>query len=122
MAIGELVDKITILEIKINQFDDENQIANANREYELLMQVAHNHGVPINESPLREMANELFEVNSIIWDTENELRELEGQEDLLYQFVAAARRAYLTNYRRYEIKRRINEMFNSEIVEEKQYG
>lgn len=116
------MDKITILEIKINNFDDENQIANANREYELLMQVAHNHGVPINESPLREMADELFEVNSIIWDTENELRELEGKEDFLRQFASSARRAYLTNYRRYEIKRRINEVFNSDIIEEKKYG
>jgi len=116
------VDKITILEIKLQEIEDNDKLVNISHEYELLMQVAHNHGVPINEPPLMDMANELFNVNKIIWDTENELREIEGNDDLIPQFLAAARRAYLTNYRRYEIKRDINLQFLSDIVEEKKYG
>lgn len=116
------MDKITILEIKINEFDNDVQIANANYEYELLMQVAYNHGVPINEEPLKSMADDLHKVNQIIWDTENELRDIEGKEEFVHQFISAARRAYLTNFRRYEIKRKINEQFSSDIVEEKKYG
>jgi hypothetical protein len=80
------------------------------------------NGIPIGDEPLQSLIVELSEVNQIIWDTENELRELEKKRNFSQTFVSAARRAYLTNYRRYQIKRKINELFNSNIYEEKQYG
>lgn len=117
---GELVDKITILEIKSERLTDPQQLRNVTRELGLLRRELQQPGL---ETPvLQRLADQLREVNSELWRVEDDLRERERHSDFGASFIASARAVYQHNDRRAEIKRRINIELDSDIVEEKSYG
>lgn len=120
VAPGELIDKITILEIKLQNIKDEAKLANVRREYEILM-ATYRANITETEA-LRALIDELRDANAKIWDIEDDIRDLERNKDFGERFVAVARSVYRSNDRRAATKRRINELLNSAIIEEKSYA
>jgi hypothetical protein len=118
VSAGELVDKITILEIKQERIGDETKRANVARELALLAEVLKS--LPASAA-LQELTKKLKEVNEQLWEIEDEIRRCERAADFGVQFIQLARSVYQINDRRSEIKRQINELLKSAIVEEKWY-
>ena len=117
---GELVDKVTILQIKAARIGDAAKLANVRRELEAL---AKARDEAIARSPrVLELEAELRRQNEILWDNEDVLRDLERAKDYGPRFVEAARMAYRTNDRRAAVKREINDVLGSALVEEKSYA
>lgn len=112
VSVGELLDKITILQIKSKHTDNEYVI----KELQDLTKIAEELKV-YKESYI----NELLIVNSLLWDIEDSLRELEKQSRFDGEFIALARQVYITNDKRAEIKRQINEETQSSYKEIKLY-
>lgn len=120
IAAGELIDKMAILEIKLERIGDPSKLANVRREHGVLAEVYRNSVV---ETPqLVALAKELKQINAAIWAIEDEIRELERVKDFGERFVALARSVYQTNDRRAAVKREINAVLNSRLVEEKSYS
>ena len=120
IAPGELIDKITILEIKLQNIEDEAKLANIRREYDSLMATFRANIKETDE--LRALIDELRAANAKIWGIEDEIRDLERAKDFGDRFVAVARSVYRSNDRRAATKHKINELLNSAIVEEKSYA
>lgn len=116
---GELVDKITILRLKSERISDPAKLANVRRELELLTDVAE-RAIPQDER-LTALTGELYETNSDLWDIEDDIRRCEAKKHFGEGFVALARSVYLTNDRRAELKKEINLLLGSNIIEEKSY-
>jgi hypothetical protein len=112
-----LIDKITILEIKLERIADDGKWANVRRELDLLRAVA------IPPAPdWTELAAELKAVNERLWEIEDAIRTCEAAGDFGDRFIALARSVYQENDQRAALKRRINNLLGSAIVEEKWYG
>src|SRR5207248_8797583 len=120
VSAGELIDKITILEIKLERIADAAKRANVRRELDLLRS-ARADSLP-SSPELAALMTELRAVNERLWDIENAVRACEAAGDFGGGFVALARSVYSANDERAALKRRINEMLGSAIVEEKSYG
>jgi len=115
ISVGELIDKITILEIKEERITDESKRVNVQHELEALRSIE----VP-NVST--DLVDELREVNRSLWDIEDAIREKERMSEFDERFVELARSVYFTNDRRSRIKRSINEISGSNLIEEKSYN
>jgi Flp pilus assembly protein TadD len=120
IAPGELIDKITILEIKSERIIDANQLHHVGTELALLV-AARECTVP-GSAELTRLETELNEVNEALWQIEDEIRLCERCEEFGPQFVALARSVYHTNDRRAALKRQINELLRSDLMEEKSYA
>ncbi len=116
---GELIDRITILEIKAARIGDEAKRANIGVELSELT-VARQAAVPAS-ARLTALTGELGEVNQALWDIEDEIRALEAAGDFGPAFVELARSVYKTNDRRSALKRKINELLGSRLIDEKSY-
>ena len=114
ISVGELIDKITILEIKEARIADESKRVNVRHELEALRSIETSN-VPVDR------IDELREVNRALWDIEDAIREKERAQEFDERFVELARSVYYTNDRRGVIKREINEISGSDLVEEKDY-
>ncbi|PTS89183.1 MULTISPECIES: DUF6165 family protein [unclassified Caulobacter] len=119
ISAGELVDKITILRVKAERIGDPVKIANVSKELLLLEAIALEH-LPAGE-PMERLTAELTAVNAALWDVEDGKRDCERRQDFGPAFVALARRVYIENDQRAAIKRAINDLSGSEIIEEKSY-
>ena len=119
ISIGEMIDKITILEIKAERINDPGKLRNITAELELLNQLKA--AARLDTPEMRQHSGALKSINETLWEVEDALRELEAAQDFGPQFVELARRVYQTNDQRARIKQRINAEFGSEIVEEKSY-
>lgn len=119
-AVGELIDKITILEIKSSRLGDEEQLRNVRKELACLEKIAQSSALV--HPQLETLKSELARVNESLWKIEDDIRICERTEDFGPSFVALARAVYRTNDQRAALKRRINFLFNSAIVEEKCYA
>lgn len=118
VSAGELVDKITILRVKAERIDAAKR-ANVQKELALLEAVASKR---LAASPVLDgLIAELLAVNAALWDIEEGKRDCERRGDFGPGFVELARAVYRENDRRAAIKRRINDLTGSEIVEEKSY-
>ena len=116
---GELIDKITILEIKEQRLTSPAAVANVRKELAALNSaVSELKPAPAELGALKE---DLKSINEALWDIENRTRAKEAAQSFDQQFVALTRSVYLNNDKRALIKRRINELLNSGLVEEKQY-
>ncbi len=113
---GEIVDKLTILEIKLEKIKDEKKLENIRFEYEVLNKSAAQ--ILSKEDPLYK---QLREVNSKLWDIEDQCREYERQKDFGEGFIYTVRQVYINNDERSRIKKKINEQTGSQFVEEKSY-
>ena len=120
ISYGELLDKLTILEIKSERIADEKKRANVLRELTLLREVRDKR-VPKSDA-LTALLVELKETNEQLWEIENALRELERASDFSERFIHKARAVYETNDRRASVKKAINLLLGSDIIEEKSYG
>jgi tetratricopeptide (TPR) repeat protein len=118
-AVGELIDKLTILEIKAERIPDPKKLANVKQELGLLKGFKESH--EIAGPRLDALAGELKAVNAILWDIEEDIRQCERKGDFGPAFIELARRVYLTNDKRAALKRDINVLFGSAIVEEKYF-
>jgi len=115
ISLGELYDKLSILEIKIANMDSPQKIANVSKEYKLLREIAEQY--PIDE----DFYVRLRKVNAHIWNIEDDIRKKE--KDLKFDdfFIHLARSVYVSNDERSKIKKEINELYGSDIIEEKSY-
>jgi len=119
IATAELIDKITILEIKVARFTNPAKTANARAELSLLLQ---RRDAAIRPDPvLNELTTRLKAINERLWDLEDEIRECERRQDFGQVFVTAARSIYRTNDERAAVKRDINMTTGSQLIEEKSY-
>ena len=119
IGAGELIDKITILRIKAERLKDATQLANVQRELELLCAVRDE--ALANVPTLRELTSQLRGINARLWQLEDDIRACEAAGDFGAAFIAAARAIYRSNDCRSAIKREINRLSGSPIVEEKLY-
>ena len=100
---GEIIDKLTILQIKIERIKDEKKLKNLKKEFDELNKTAASIMKPSN--PLYKA---LYEINCELWDIEDHIRDLERRKDFGEDFIATARSVYFRNDKRAEIKRQIN--------------
>lgn len=120
LAVGELIDKITILDIKSERISNQDKLTNIRRERDILNRVRLEHVAPSPQ--LDALQSQLKRVNEEIWELEDQIREFERNKDFGEAFVRCAREIYRTNDRRANTKREINELVGSELVEEKSYA
>lgn len=113
---GELLDKITILQIKAERLSDAAKRANVVTELTLLSQIA---GDALKQ--VAPLVAELKKINEALWVIEDHIRDKEAAAAFDAEFIALARSVYVTNDRRAEVKRDINRALNSALVEEKSY-
>jgi hypothetical protein len=116
---GELLDKITILQIKTERITDAAKVANVKIELEMLLKV-WNDSVEQDEV-IQSLAAELKTVNETLWDIEDDIRDEERNKRFGDRFIELARSVYITNDQRAEAKRRVNLHLKSTIIEEKSY-
>ena len=119
ISVGELVDKVTILEIKSEKIPDAAKLANIRRELDALTAVLK---PSLAATPaLASLKAELRAINETLWRIEDDIRDCERQRDFGAAFVELARSVYRTNDRRAATKRKIDELTGSELLEEKSY-
>jgi hypothetical protein len=119
IAPGELIDKITILEIKADRIADSEKLANVQTEL-LTLAAARTAAIP-PDSEVDRLTAELKVVNEALWEIEDQIRDRDRAADFGPDFVALARAVYRTNDRRADLKRAINLHLGSRLVEEKSY-
>ncbi|MEK9726065.1 MAG: DUF6165 family protein [Rhodospirillaceae bacterium] len=120
IAPGELIDKITILEIKMERIADAAKLKNVRAELDVLAASRDAH-LP-DSAELDDLSAELKRINETLWVIEDDIRDCERGGDFGETFVELARAVYRTNDRRAEVKRRINDLLGSHLVEEKSYA
>lgn len=120
IAVGELIDKITILRIKAKRITDETKLKNITAELSTLEETL-TMWVPTSHA-LEELTTELQKVNEELWDIEDAIRDEERHQRFGEEFIKLARAVYFTNDRRCEIKRQINMLVGSRLIEEKSYS
>lgn len=113
---GEIIDKLTIVQIKLERITDDAKLANLRREYDMLKEAAAS--IISQDDPLY---TALYEVNCSLWDIEDRIRDLERKKDFGQEFISTAREVYFNNDKRSEIKREINLKTASGLIEEKSY-
>jgi Family of unknown function (DUF6165) len=116
---GDFVDKVTILEIKKERIMDENSLENVSRELSLLRDKIVIEQNKINQ--ISQLKDSLYEINRMLWGVENSLRQKELRKEFDEEFINLARSVYLNNDKRYLIKRKINIVLHSDLLEEKLY-
>jgi len=119
ISAGELLDKISILEIKLDKIKGNENLEEINKEYKILKDV-HNSSIEVTEK-LKTLFKEIKEVNLNLWNIEDELRICEKNKDFGQSFIKLARDVYLNNDKRSKIKSEINKILGSNIKEIKQY-
>lgn len=119
VSVGEVVDKVTILEIKEQRISDAAKVANVKAELEALRPLVT--GGMFDSDMVVELTNALRGVNGELWDIEDNIRAEEAAGRFGDRFVELARAVYVTNDRRAELKKRINLAVGSDLVEEKSY-
>ncbi len=113
---GEIADKLTIIEIKLEKIKDEAKLANIKNEYEVVNQAMST--IMDKSHPLY---LQLYEINKRLWMIEDHIRDLERAKDFDDDFVQTARSVYFINDDRSDVKRKINELTGSKLFEEKSY-
>jgi len=119
ISVGELLDKISILEIKLEKVIDENNLNQIKKEHNMLKETQNLSIEFTNE--VKNLFNSLKEVNLILWNTEDKIRICEKNNDFGKNFINLAREVYINNDKRFKIKSQINKISGSNITEVKQY-
>ena len=119
VAPGELIDKMTILEIKLEKITDDQKTKNVGIELAVIRQAKEKN---IPDTPeLDTLTSQLKEVNETLWNIEDDIRICEKQKDFSEKFIELARSVYRRNDTRARLKKEINELLGSRIIEEKSY-
>jgi hypothetical protein len=114
---GEVIDKLSILSIKLDKIKDKDKLKNISKEHSKLLSIAKNL---LSELPMN-LYTDLYTVNSQLWEVEDQLRMMEKHKEFGEEFIKAARSVYYLNDKRSEIKRAIEHATGSPIAEEKSY-
>ena len=117
---GELFDKTTILQIKLDNLTSKNALNNVGREFKQLQSILIKY-FP-NSIEAKQLEEELKQINQQLWDIEDNIRDKERKRSFDDEFIQLARSVYIINDERSRIKRKINDIFGSEFVEEKSYS
>ena len=120
ISAGELLDKISILEIKLEKIKNKANQEKINKEYKILKKV-QNSSIEVTEK-LKALFKKIKEVNQNLWDIEDKLRFCEKNKDFGKNFIELARAVYFNNTKRANIKSEINKILGSNIKEIKQYS
>ncbi|MBA3030691.1 MAG: hypothetical protein FP816_18020 [Desulfobacteraceae bacterium] len=118
VSIGEVIDKATILHIKLEKIKDEAKRRNIQHEYGLISGCMEE----VSMSTESEDFKSLLEVNQTLWEIEDKIRIKEKEKQFDAEFIELARSVYLNNDKRADLKKKINLKFGSDLVEEKQYA
>ena len=119
VSSGELIDKIAILKIKKKKIFNKSKLKNINNELSLLNEVYKNNFK--NNKKLLLYEKKLIKINKKLWDIEDKIRFLESKKNFNQQFIDLARAIYINNDKRSEIKKKINKLTGSRLIEEKSY-
>jgi len=119
-SVGELFDKISILNINKQKIVDVKKLNNIEKELSTLLEKAESFKA-LDEESFRNYMADLIDVNTKLWETEDRIRILEKNQTFNEEFIVLARDVYFNNDKRFEIKSSVNKFYNSDIVEEKQY-
>ena len=117
---GELIDKLTILEIKLERMSDPAKKANVAKEFDVLSEELAKS--VRQSSELTQLHSALKQVNETLWVVEDDIRDCERAQDFGHKFIELARSVYRINDRRAELKKEINLLLNSDLIEEKSYA
>lgn len=117
---GELLDKLTILEIKMERIEDAQKLRHVSYEFDVLGTLWAE--AALDSPKLQDLRAKLKTINESLWEIEDDIRILESQSDFGERFIALARLVYLTNDRRASVKKEINQYLGSDLVEEKSYA
>jgi hypothetical protein len=118
VSVGELIDKLSILHVKQTKINNEEKLTFINKEFELLYNMSSFY---LNDNEISKLYHQLVEVNSKLWEIEDELRIIEITKNFNTTFIELSRQVYYTNDERFSLKNKINELTNSEIREQKNY-
>ena len=122
---GEIVDKLTILAIKLTEIKDEVKLKNVKTEYDVLAPIVHGmYDALTSENDrltLKGLHEDLQNINKTLWNIEDQIRIHESKEDFEDEFIELARSVYFTNDERATVKKEINVLTGSLLVEEKSY-
>ena len=121
ISVGELFDKITILNIKTKKISDNDKLQNIQTELKILEEQSRKIDVS-DVNSLNELVSQLQQINEDLWDIENQKRECEAKKDFSEIFIKLSRDVHFKNDIRAQIKKEINLLSNSQIVEEKEYS
>lgn len=117
LSVGELIDKITILEIKLKKINDKEKLTIIQNELAALLSVYSD----LDAIKIRPLQLKLSIINEKLWIIEDDIRDKEKNKEFDNQFIELARSVYYTNDERFKIKEEINNLFNSNIKEVKSY-
>lgn len=120
ISVGELIDRMTILEIKSEKIHSADKLKNINKELSNMKQTWASS--PYIESDINSEYDRLKEINEKLWEIEDDIREKEAKVEFDEGFIELARSIYINNDERARIKREINEKLGSDIIEEKSYS
>ena len=120
LSVGELLDKISILQIKAERIVDPSKLENINKELDVLISLWKDSAYSNNN--LESETNELKAINEELWAIEDKIRDKERNRIFDKGFIELARAVYITNDKRADIKRIINSKTGSELIEEKSYS
>ena len=118
VSVGELIDKLSILQVKKNKINNEEKLVLVNKEFELLYNLS---SVYLDSVDIKDLYHQLCSINEKLWDVEDELRILETRKSFNSDFIELARKVYFTNDERFRLKNEINLITDSEIREVKEY-
>ena len=118
VSIGELIDKLSILQVKKTKISDKVKLEFVNKEFEILYNLS---SVYLNSIEIESLYHRLVEINSSLWDVEDNLRIIETEKRFEGEFIDLARKVYFTNDERFRLKNEINLITSSEIREVKDY-
>jgi nuclear transport factor 2 (NTF2) superfamily protein len=118
VSVGELIDKLSILHVKKTKVSNEQKLTFINTEFELLYNMSSYY---LNDEEISKLYHKLVEINSKLWDVEDELRVIESTKEFDVNFIGLSRKVYYTNDERFSVKNKINELTNSDIREQKDY-
>lgn len=119
ISIGEFFDKLTILEIKKARISSAEKLVNINHELDILNELLEEQS--FTRESIEVEVKALREVNEVLWEIEDDIRDKESKKEFDEGFIELARAVYVTNDRRSDIKREINLKLGSDFVEEKSY-
>lgn len=121
ISLGELIDKITILEIKAVHISDEAKLKNVTHELTILNEKVDSLLDDAGQAKLKPLKDALKDINQELWVIEDDIRDCERDKDFSDKFIQLARAVYVTNDKRAAVKKDINLAFGSELIEEKSY-
>jgi hypothetical protein len=118
VSVGEMIDKLSILQVKKTKISNVEKLEFVNKEFELLHNLS---SVYLNKVEIESLYQQLVKINSSLWDIEDKLRISEKDNKFESEFISLARQVYFTNDERFRLKNEINLMTSSEIREVKDY-